>query len=214
MDYTFSRRPKSFGGPVLLFFAILVCNQKADAQGKTDSEIERFGFLAGVNISNMNFNQGEPPPDIPAASSWKTGFMCGLQLRVPLNKKFLLQPEYLYSQRNGSDKSLAINYTINYFSLPVLLSYQVFPRFNFVAGPQFEITIDASSSENGVTTNITHDVEERGIGLVGGLEFTIPKSIFLSARFMQGLNHVGIGQRSNTKEFKYQVVNLAAGIRF
>ncbi|HEY8733586.1 MAG TPA: hypothetical protein VIL90_03405, partial [Puia sp.] len=68
--------------------------------------------------------------------------------------------------------------------------------------------------ENGVNTNITHDVEERGIGLIGGLEFTILKSIFLSARYMQGLNHVGIGQRSYTKEFKYQVVNFTAGIRF
>ncbi|MDP9042733.1 MAG: PorT family protein [Bacteroidota bacterium] len=214
MDFTFSPRLKSAAPPLLIFLAILVCSQKSDAQIKSDSEIERFGFIAGVNISNMNFIQGEPPPDIPAASSWKTGFMCGLQLRVPLTNKLLLQPEYVFSQRNGSDKSLGINYTINYFSLPVLVSYQVFPRLYFIAGPQFEITIDASSSENGITTNITHDVEERGIGVVGGLEFTILRSIFLSCRYMQGLNHVGIGQRSNTKEFKYQVISFTAGIRF
>jgi hypothetical protein len=198
----------------LVFFLALISYTELAIAQSTDSSFKRFGFDAGINISNMNFNAGEPPPQVHEDPSWKSGFTFGFQLKVPLAKKLLLQPEYSFSQRNGSDKSIATDYTINYFSMPILLNYQVSPRFNLVAGPQFEITIDASSSVNGQSTNITHDVEERGIGIAGGFEFTIIKSFFLSARYLQGLNHVGIGQRSDVKEFKYQSVIFTAGIRF
>ena len=179
-----------------------------------EPSVERFGFQAGVNISNMNFNEGEPAPSVNIPSSWKTGFTFGFQVRIPLVDKLLLQPEYTFSEKSGSDKSLGIDYTIDYFSLPVLLSYELFPRFNIVAGPQLEILVSAGSTENGIHTNITHDVEERGIGVLGGVEFNVINSFFLSARYLQGLNHVGIGQRSDVKEFKYQSVFVTAGIRF
>ena len=179
-----------------------------------DSSFKRFGFQIGINLSNMDFNAGQPPPAIHANSSWQTGFTFGFQLKVPLTKKLLLQPEYSFSQRNGSDQTIKTTYTINYFSLPILLNYQLSRRFNVLAGPQFEITTDASSSVDGENNNITHDVEERSIGIEGGLEFTVIKSFFLSARYFQGLNHIGIGQRSTVKEFKYQSIIITAGIRF
>src|SRR5450432_1245744 len=187
---------------------------KTAAQITDEPPIERFGFQAGVNISNMNFNEGEPTPSVNIPSSWKTGFTFGFQVRIPLLEKLLLQPEYSFSEKSGADKSLGIDYTIDYFSLPVLLSYQLFPQFNIISGPQLEILVSAGSTENGIHSNITHDVEERGIGVIGGVEFTVINSFFLSARYLQGLNHVGIGQRSDVKEFKYQSVFITAGIRF
>jgi hypothetical protein len=187
---------------------------KTVAQTNSDFSSKHFGFQIGINLSNMNFNAGDPVPAIKENAFWKTGFTFGFQLKVPLAKKLVLQPEYSFSQRNGSDKTIATNYAINYLSLPVLLNYQLAPRFNLLAGPQIEITTSAHSSKNGKSTDITHDVEERGIGIVGGLEFIVIKSFFLSARYLQGLNHVGIGQRSDTKEFKYQAFFLTAGIRF
>jgi Outer membrane protein beta-barrel domain len=205
---------KAYERNLLLLLLIIVTTGELNAQMSKDSSHEHFGFQAGINISNMNFNAGEPPPEVHADPSWKTGFTFGLQLRVPLSKKWILQPEYSFSQRNGSDRSIETSYMLNFFSLPILLNYQASPRFNLIAGPQFEILIDASSAENGMKTNITHDVEERGIGITGGLEFIVIKSFFLSAKYLQGLNHVGIGQRSNTKEFKYQSLMFTAGIRF
>ena len=186
----------------------------ATAQITDEPPVQRFGFQAGVNISNMNFNEGEPAPSVNISSSWKTGFTFGFQVRIPLVEKLLLQPEYTFSEKSGADKSLGIDYTIDYFSLPVLLSYELFPRINIIAGPQFEILVSAGSTENGIHSNITHDVEERGIGILGGVEFNVINSFFLSARYLQGLNHVGIGQRSDVKEFKYQSVFITAGIRF
>jgi opacity protein-like surface antigen len=191
-----------------IFFSGKIVAQSADTTFK------RFGFQAGINISNMDFNIGDPAPAVKTNSSWQTGFTFGFQLKVPLAKNLLIQPEYSFSQRNGSDQTVETSYTISYFSLPVLLNYRITPRFNILAGPQFEITTKASSSSNGQDTDITHDVEERGIGIVGGLEFTVIKSFFISARYLQGLNHVGIGQRSDVKEFKYQSFILTAGVRF
>jgi hypothetical protein len=83
-----------------------------------------------------------------------------------------------------------------------------------LAGPQFEILIDARANEQNTNTNITHDMEERGIGIIGGFEFVVYKSFFLSARYLQGLNHVGLRLGSAVKEYKYQSFILSAGIRF
>ena len=113
---------------------LLFCTSGSFAQSK-DSTFQRFGFQIGVNLSNMNFNEGEPPPAVPANASWQAGFTFGFQLKVPLAKKWILQPEYSFSQRNGSDQAISTNYKIDYFSLPVLIAYQLSPRFNILAGP-------------------------------------------------------------------------------
>ncbi len=197
----------------IFLFSTFLWSVKTVAQS-SDTSFKHFGFQAGINISNMDFNIGDPGPVIKTNTSWQTGITFGFQLKIPLTKKILIQPEYTFSQRNGSDQTVETTYTINYFSLPILLNYQLSRRFNILAGPQFEITTSANSTTNGENLSITHDVEERGIGIIGGLEFTVIKSFFLSARYFQGLNHVGIGQRSNVKEFVYQSFMLTAGIRF
>jgi hypothetical protein len=197
----------------VLSLTILIFSGKLIAQSG-ENLYPRFGLQAGVNVSNMNFNAGEPPPAVKADPSWKAGFTIGIQLRIPLTDRLLLQPEYAYNQRNGSDRSLSIDYSINYFSLPVLLVYQISSGIGLLAGPQFEILIDARAKENNVNTNITHEMEERGIGFIGGVEFTVYKTLFLSARFLQGLNHVGLRLGPAEKEFKYQSIILTAGIRF
>jgi hypothetical protein len=201
--------------PLVIFVTMIIAFiTKSSAQNNDSRSFQYFGFQAGVNISNMNFNAGEPPPSITSESAWKTGLTFGIQLRIPIFKKILVQPEYSFCERNGSDKSLAINYSMDYFSLPLLIVYQLTPRISLLGGPQFEILIDARSYENGNSNNITHDMEERGIGIMGGLEFSLFRSIFLSTRYLQGLNHVGLRNGPITKEYKYQSVMLSAGIKF
>jgi hypothetical protein len=207
--------PNKFKIRLFAFFAatILIFSGKLIAQ-TGGTPFPKFGFQTGVNISNMNFNVSQSLPSVKTEQSWKAGFTIGVQLRVPLTTKLILQPEYTFNKRNGSDKSLAIEYSMNYFSLPVLLIYQISSRIGLLAGPQFEILLDAKASENNTNTNITHNMEERGIGLVGGLEFAVFKTLFLSARYHQGLNHVGLRQGTVEKEYKYQSFTLTAGIRF
>jgi Outer membrane protein beta-barrel domain len=199
---------------LLISLLLFSGNTQLTAQQPADPPFKRFAFQAGANISNMNFNKGYTATLIHQDAVWKTGFTLGFLLRVPLAKNLFLQPEYAYTQRKGADKTLAINYSLDYLSMPVLLNYKITPAISILAGPQFELLMSAKSSNNGVSTGITHDTEERSIGITGGLELEIKKLFFISARYLQGLNHIGIGQRSNVKEFEYQAVNLTVGVRF
>jgi Outer membrane protein beta-barrel domain len=192
-------------------FCIFFCN-RLFAQQQVDPSFKRFTLQAGANISNMNFNKGEPPPTTHIASAWKAGITMGISMRVALAKKLFLQPEYNYLQRNGADKSLTINYSLNYFSLPVLVNYKITPVIALLAGPQLELLIVAKSKSNSFSTNITHDTEERSIAATAGIEVQIKKLFIVSGRYLQGLNHVGIGQRSSTKEFKYQALSITVGV--
>lgn len=199
----------------LLFIIIIsICNKQSFAQTNLNTSYKRFGVQAGMNIANMNFNKGVPAPATPVNATWKSGITLGILVHIPLAKKLFLQPEYIYTHRKGADKSLAINYTTDYFSMPVLLNYRISSLFNLVAGPQAEILIHAKADDNGVMSNITHDMEERSIGATAGFEIHLYKSFFFSARYFQGLNHISIAQRSNKREFKYEAVNLSLGVQF
>ena len=214
MQTIFHRLTFWFCIKLIIFLIPVFCFEKTNAQSSEHKPFKYFGFHAGINFSNMNFNAGEPPPPEHIAASWKPGFNFGFLLNIPLAGKLILQPEFTYTQRNGADKSLGLDYTADYLSIPVLLNYQVISGFALIAGPQVELLLDARSVFNGQSTNITHDVEERSFGVTGGLEVEIAKDLFISARYFQGLNHIGIGQRSDVKEFQYQVFSLLAGIRF
>jgi len=195
-----------------VFFAVGLNAQQPD-----DTPFKRFGFQAGANFSNMDFNKGSPAPAVPVPSAWKAGLSIGFLMRVPLDKDkhWLLQPEYSYTQRNGSDKSISTSYQLDYITMPVLLHYEINSLLSVYAGPQAELLIHGSANANGVKSNITHDTEERSIAAIGGLECRFAKSFFLSARYMHGFNHIGIAQRSaNTKEFKYESINMTVGVSF
>jgi opacity protein-like surface antigen len=169
----------------------------------------------GLNQSNTNFNQGEPKPAVPVETIWKTGFVIGALVQVDLSKKLALQQEYLLAQQGGEVlRGTNTRYRLRYLSLPLLLKYRVVPRVALVAGPQFDLLLNARQETAGQTTDITHDTEERGLGATAGLEVQLWRSLSLSARYLQGLNHVGLGQRSAVQEFKWQSVQVAAEIRF
>lgn len=174
----------------------------------------RFGVKVGMNLSNMNFNKGYPPPAIPAEAAWKRGIAFGLSWQIPLFDKLFLKQEYLFSQMRGEDTRIGTSYFFDYLSLPVLLKYSFLPRFSFVAGPQFELLIQAKESTNSHTSIVTHDTEERSIGVTGGMELQLTKRVSLDARYMHGFNHVGIGQRSVVKEFKYELIQVSTEFLF
>jgi hypothetical protein len=195
-------------------YALIIFHSLRSVAQSDDNSFKKFQIVGGVSAANMNFNKGVPAPAAPISASWKTGFTFGVIINFNLADNLLLQPGYYFSQRNGTDKSTGTDYSMNYLSLPVLLSYNISPAIAFAAGPQVELLISAKNKINGVSTNITHDTEERSIGLTAGIDLKPFHSFLISARYMQGLNHIGIGQRSNIKEFKFEVVNLMLGFAF
>jgi hypothetical protein len=197
---------------ILVLVVFLFSYGQLFAQDNSEFFYKRFGVIIGANLSNMNFNKGNPAPPVPVKASWKSGITVGFLVHIPLAENLFLQPEYLFTQRSGSDKSIGVDYLTSYLSLPVLLNYRISSRFALLAGPQAELLINTKEKKNDLNSNITHDMEERSIGVTAGVNVHLYKSLSLSARYLQGLNHIGIGQRSEVKEFKYQAVNLSLEI--
>jgi hypothetical protein len=193
---------------LLLLFTCFVLLQTLNAQQAE----KRFGFRAGVNVSNMDFSKGVPPT--PTKTSWSTGINIGFLMSVPIINRLYFQPEYLYLQTGGKVKNSDSTYKFNYLSLPLLVRLQLHEKFSVLAGPQFDILINAKRSASGTSENITHDTEERGINAVAGVEYHFYSSFSLTARYIRGFNHIGLGQRSNLQEFKYQMLQVSVCARF
>ncbi len=176
----------------------------------------KFGAKAGINYSNMNFNKGKPPAQPDFQTSWKTGGRFGIVLNVPLKDNLSLQSEYLYSQAAAEINNPKTGYRLNYLSMPVLLKYAFVSKVSVLAGPQLELLISGKELQNGNSVNITHETEERSVGVALGIEYELTKLLNLEMRYMNGFNHIGIGQRSanNVKEFKFEVLQLTIGIMF
>jgi hypothetical protein len=171
------------------------------------------GFRLGATYSNTNFNQGVPKPVVPVETNWRPGVVAGFLVQLSVSKKLALQQEYLFSQLGGEIAAGGPRYTLRYLSLPLLLKYRVLPHLVLVAGPQADLLIQAKQKLNGLETDITHDTEERSVGATAGLEVPVGRYVSLSARYLQGLNHIGIGQRSAVQEFKFQSVQAAVEVR-
>lgn len=193
---------------IISFFSI----QTVTAQFDTKPMVKRFGFRAGANFSHMNFAKGSPP--LSTETSWGGRITFGFIMALPVTGRLSFQPEYLYSQMGSKIKDSDTAYKLNYLSLPVFLKFDLSEKLSFLAGPQFDILINAKRTENNNSSNITHDTEERSLGITAGIEYEIIESLALCARYMNGFNHIGIGQRSDTKEFKYESVQLSACIKF
>ena len=197
----------------LLMIAFLAA-EFSTAQDTDKSSMERFGLNVGLHYSCMNFNEGVPRPDAHVANTWMTGITVGFMMEVPLINNFSLTPEYAYAQRRGKYERSNTGYSLDYLSMPLLLKYKITPAIAVKAGPQFDLLIHAKQTNSTGDLNITHDTEERNIGAAACIEVRLVKSIFVEARYLHGLSHVGIGQRSGTTEFKYRLVQLDASFKF
>ena len=196
---------------LMIFGACGLQGVMAQDQGTT---FQKFGVVAGANFSHMNFNKGVPRPPEHVKTNWKPGVFFGFTLQVPVTDNLSIQPQYLFSRLGGEVGDSGIDYQLNYFSMPVFLRYQFSPRVAVMAGPQLDLLINAKKDSSGRSYNITHDTEERSFGVVAGVDIGIWNALGVNLRFMQGLNHIGIGQRSELKEFKYELLQAGMSFRF
>ncbi|TDN38508.1 hypothetical protein E4631_17340 [Hymenobacter sp. UV11] len=172
-----------------------------------------WGGRGGLNYSNTDFNAGSPPPPAPIATTWQPGFLAGFWVSIALPHRLLVRQEYVFEQLSG-ELAGGPHYTLRYLSLPLLLGYHWGPKVELLLGPRFDLLIQAQQKVGGQTTDITHDTEERSVGATAGLDVALGRHLGLGVRYLQGFNHIGIGQRSAVQEFKFQSVQLAANVRF
>ena len=168
-------------GAMLVAFSL---NSKAqDMQPK-------IGIKAGANLMmGGKFNA----LGTEYTSKYVPGFQAGVFLDLPLSSKLSFSPEVLYSQK-GSKFEGAVSGTngevkskLGYIDVPVLLTINATPQFNFVIGPQasFLVNHETTTTVNGVETSTTDKDNLRksiAAGVVG-MGIKMSPNLNLNARY-------------------------------
>jgi opacity protein-like surface antigen len=121
---------------LILIFATVFCTQAAFAQFD-------FGIKAGLNLNKIHTDAGSLNANYKESLDTKTGFSAGIFARI--GDKIFLQPEVLYTERNGNIIELNGNtiHKIKYKSVdvPVLVGFKLFDFLRVNAGPVANIKL-------------------------------------------------------------------------
>ena len=187
-----------------LFFAVLVLSvSQTQAQGF------HLGIKAGTNIaqiSGRSFDDG-----------FQWGFTAGAFAELNFTGKWGIQPEVLFNQSSTQTASNfndvyeeginSRNVTLNYLSIPILLSWKPIPLLSFQIGPQFGILMN--TSEN-ITTNGVNAFKSGDISMVGGAQLNLG-GFKAGARYIYGISN--LNNVTSTDTWKNQNFQLYIGLR-
>jgi outer membrane protein OmpA-like peptidoglycan-associated protein len=150
-----------------------------------------LGIKSGVNVSRLKLN-GKIPGLIK--SDFRTGFVAGAFVNFPVKKSPIsIQPEFLYSSMGGDlrdEFNQSDNFRFNYFSIPVLIKYQITKKLSALAGPQVDAILYAKQTNKFGDFNITKQVEEFDAYATWGMEWAPWKDIMVTGRYMHGFKKV------------------------
>lgn len=157
-----------------------------------------FKFMSGINFSSYSIY-----PEIFIYPDWggvyhyeksyARGFCFGAGVEFSISKYFSIEIDELYLQKGCIIKfreapGLRWDYTLNIFSIPVLLKIKPLskPHFYIIGGTEFSHIL--SHKENG--SGITESTKIFDFGLVsgGGLEIKMTNNVL----FIEGRYHLGL----------------------
>ncbi|MER3499450.1 MAG: hypothetical protein C4308_12870 [Chitinophagaceae bacterium] len=201
----------------ILLFAILLPGIGAFAQKKKFHLKLEYGMKIGMNGSHFYLHDLQENNAPYIHTRWKTGFVLGAYVNMPLYKKISVQPEFLYSGMGGTyydirEADTKVKARYNYFSIPVLAKYKISKKWAFIAGPQFDFLIQGKERVGGKNHIVSDGLKDFDIGATGGIEFWPVKRIFLSGRYMRGFNDVDY--RADMMRYYMEGVQLTMGIKF
>jgi opacity protein-like surface antigen len=166
------------------------------------------GIKAGVNFTKVD---GKSFSD-----EFRYGYHLGGFVQIKLAEKWQLQPEVLFNQYNTRvDTTLSDvihtenfkNVTLNYLSIPLLLSYSPTKLISFQAGPQFGVLLDKNKNlfQNGKDAFKSGD-----LSLLGGVQLNL-SNFRISGRYFIGL--ADINDATNSDKWKNQGFQVSVGLR-
>lgn len=187
---------------------VLICGAAAFAQSMKGKSV--FGLKTGINLSifRTTIDYADVDPSL------KAGLVFGCFAEIPLSPRFLVQPEFLYSQM-GSNVTYSIygdmTFKYNYFSVPFLLKFKVAKKMNVFAGPQADFLIRARQKDNDRTITISNDINDFDFSITAGIEATSEKFVF-GVRYIHGTQDASIEPESYS--FFNQGVQATIGYKF
>ena len=174
-----------------------------------------YGLKTGLNFTHFRLNDLRDQPDEHLNTKWRTGFVLGGFVTVPVYKKISIQPEFLYSSMGGdywTQLQEHVRARYNYFSIPVTLKYNLCKNFALLAGPQFDFLIQGKESTGEGKFKVSDNLKDHDILVTGGIEFWASKHIVFQVRYMRGFNDVDY--RSNMVRYYNEGVQGTFGIKF
>ena len=181
----------------------------------------KVGIKAGANLM-MGGKMSIVGTDY--TSKYVPGFQAGVFLNLPLSSKLSFSPEVLYAQKgakfegsvgsiNGETKT-----KLGYIDVPVLLTINATPQFNFVIGPQASFLVNHESTiyVNGVqtTSNTKKDDLRKSIAAgVIGMGYKFSPNLNLNARYSMDFQSV-TNENINQDKARLSGFALSVGYSF
>lgn len=168
----------------------------------------RYGFKAGINISNLNITNVEGVD--PAVTTSQIGLAAGACFYIPLSEKWHLSPEILYTQKGASfiynlTHDYAVNQrkefintsqiTLSYAQLNTSVTFKasekiainIGPTVSFLIGEKYSIDPSIFSvGTNYLTTDNLLNTESLEVGINTGLSYFITENFISDLRVFTG----------------------------
>lgn len=198
---------------IAVCFLIVVTNSYAQDR--------HFGIKGGAAAYQMTSEFG----GVTSSSDPKVGFEAGIFGDFPINRILSIQPEVVFVQKGGEESSGsfgASSVTLNYVDVPLLLKINAPLEGNIkpymFGGPYAGYLVEATSSAEGNSQDLTEFLEELHYGLKVGLGVQIG-SFVLDARYDMGLanlyaDDVNFGGGDGEVELTTEGVVVSLGITF
>lgn len=154
-----------------------------------------YGFRAGYNSSNLNFE-----PEVPAGISneHRNGLAIGFFVESKIVENFSFAPEIQFSAEGAKEEFLRINY----IQVPLLLKYEFAKFLAIGVGPQVSVK--------------GHDYEDEkknvGFSGIGGLEYHLSDHLFIDFRYTYGVTN--IYDDETNLEAKNTNMQIGFGVKF
>lgn len=189
--------------------------------GTTMAQEVKLGAKAGVNFAKLT---GDDLED----ADGRTGFHLGVLAEIPINEKFAIQPELLYSQQGLQTKTQELGvefetkFILDYINIPVMAKYYLIDGLSVEAGPQLgfnvkaeaEIDVDAENAENAASTDLSDEVETIDLGLGAGVAYQLPQGVFFQARYVFGITNVFDAEDLIGDDLTNSNLSLSVGYKF
>jgi len=177
----------------------------------------RFGVKAGVNISHINYDDGNNSFNTDS----KVGFNGGLTADIKLTDAIAFTPEVLYSQKGYKETSGQNEFkrTTHFIDVPILASFRLASPLNLVVGPQVSFLMSTSDkySNNSGSVTVNNDADNFKKSLLGGvvgLRYDLTNNVDVHGRYSMDFQKNNENGTTTTPEFKNQVWSFGLGYKF
>lgn len=181
----------------------------------------RYGIKIGADISRIEIL----PPLRNRTESYGTGIVAGGVIQVTIQKKLKIQIEPLYNfhtstlKFNPNNGVNQIDLSLYQVSLPVQLSYFVFPDLGINAGGSvnynFYLEQKVYDNYGTLTFNITSEIVNWQAGVLGGLSFYATEHVCFDVRYHRMLTNLYHKTRADDPtEYRLGFFQVSLGYRF